>query len=188
MYLRWKQVAVPLAVCLLATAARWPEATASDKLRARSVQSLMLTQIGPAADALQAAVSTISRAGVKQESPARSEAAWVTAKRSAMMLIEGAEALGTPGLPVIAQEDEDMAERGRVNAQGDASSDLALSQEIQKEIDRRPASFARLALRLKQTSQAALAASQRHDVEGLVAVGEAINHACEQCHRKYWYP
>ena len=180
-------MALVLGIAVGLAVAQVPELP-SPAVSPRSVQHLMLTQIDPALNALRAAISTLSQPGEEPKSSERNDAAWAGALRSAATLVAAAEALGTPGLPVIGPEDEVMAAQGNATAGGDGPSDLALSQEIQKQIDRRPASFARHALRLKQTAQAALAASERRDAAGLVAMGEAINHACEQCHRKYWYP
>jgi hypothetical protein len=102
--------------------------------KARSVQELMLTQIDPAADALWAAVSTISDASGVHENQPRSGAEWAALRRSAQQLIAGSDALMVKGLPVVV-----AGEAPPQPAAGDETpTDVALSQDIQKAIDRKP--------------------------------------------------
>ena len=65
---------------------------------------------------------------------------------------------------------------------------MASPRDIQKAIDKNPALFARHALRLRQTATQALAAIDKRDAAALFDVGGDIDQACENCHRKYWYP
>jgi hypothetical protein len=151
---------------------------------ARSVQELMLTQIDPAADALWAAVSTISNASGVHENQPRTDAEWAALRRSARQLIAGSDALMVKGLPVVIAGEAPP----KPAEDEEAPTDVALSQDIQKAIDKNPALFARHALRLRQTAVSALAAIERRDPKALFDLGEDIDRACEQCHRKYWYP
>jgi hypothetical protein len=151
---------------------------------ARSVQELMLTQIDPAADALWAAVSTISNASGVHENQPRTDAEWASLRRSAQALIAASDALMVKGLPVVIAGEPPP----KPADDEETPSDVALSQDIQKAIDKNPALFARHALRLRQTAVSALGAIDRRDPKALFDLGEDIDRACEQCHRKYWYP
>lgn len=46
----------------------------------------------------------------------------------------------------------------------------------------------RVARGLSDAAVIALKAADNRDVDGLLAVGETIDNACEACHEKYWYP
>lgn len=144
-----------------------------------SIQHLMRTQVDPAADALWAAVATeISREGEVQREPT-SEAEWLLLRQHALTLIASADLLSTPGRPVA------KAGAKLEDAHVDGISTPA---QITAAISQDPAAFAAAADGLRQAGQQALAAIDARDVRRLFASGEVIDHACEQCHSRYWYP
>ncbi len=144
-----------------------------------SIQQLMQTKVDPAADALWAAVATeISRDGEIQRQPS-SEAEWLALRQHALTLITSADLLATPGRPVA------QAGAKLEDAHVDGISTPA---QITAAIAADPAAFAAAADGLRQAGQQALAAIDARDVRRLFASGEVIDHACEQCHGRYWYP
>ncbi len=59
---------------------------------------------------------------------------------------------------------------------------------IQQTIDSHRADFNQRALRLQKAANAAAAAAQAHDAQGLYKSLDGLDKACESCHLHYFYP
>ncbi len=144
-----------------------------------SIIDLMSAEIDPAADALWLSVATIStREGVVQRKP-HTEAEWQEERRHAIALIEASNLLMMPGRVVAHPGQELEAPPG----EGDYTPEQSLAA-----IRREPEVFAAFARILQQSSLSALHAIEARDADKLLEAGGDVDAACEQCHRRYWYP
>jgi cytochrome c556 len=138
----------------------------------------MLTQIDPAADVLWASVATISNAAGVEERQPRTEAQWAEVRKSALALIQGADALTLPGRAVAPAG-------SKAEGEGEGSESVP---DMQKAVDSDHPRFVAMAHALRLTAEKALAAIDRRDPQALFDVGGEIDEACEHCHRAIWYP
>jgi cytochrome c556 len=145
-----------------------------------SIQQTMATRIDPASDALWAAVGTEETArGTHQRAP-RNAAQWQAVAGQAQVLVNAARHLQAGRIPVGADAHSRLADADTPGTRTAA--------QIRADIDAAPARFRAAAHRLERASTQALAAARRHDPQGLIVAGAAIDAACEACHAAYWYP
>jgi hypothetical protein len=144
-----------------------------------SILDMMLDFVDPNADDLWESVATVAtRAGIEDRHP-RTDAEWNLARRRALVLVEAANLL------VIA--DRPVARPGQQLAEPGGAGDFTPAQ-AQAEIDKNRASFVGFAALLQDASRQLLAAINKRDVEGFLHAGGVLDEACENCHRKFWYP
>jgi hypothetical protein len=144
-----------------------------------SIIDLMSGEVDPAADALWLSVATIStREGVVQRKP-NTEAEWQEERRHAIALIEASNLLMMPGRVV--------AYPGQMLESPPGEGDYPPEQSLAA-IRKEPAVFAAFARILQQSSLSALRAIEARDADKLLEAGGDIDAACEQCHRRFWYP
>lgn len=144
-----------------------------------SILDLMLDFVDPNADDLWASVATVStRTGVEEHQP-RTDAEWKLARRRALVLVESANLLVVAGRPV-ARPGQQLEEPG-------GAGDFTPAQ-AQAEIDRDRAGFTGFAALLQGASRKLLAAIDKRDVDGFLEAGGDLDEACENCHRRFWYP
>ena len=144
-----------------------------------SIIDLMSEQVDPAADALWLSVATIStREGVTQRKPA-TDAEWQEERRHAIALIEGSNLLMMPGRV--------LAHPGQALESPPGEGDLTPEQSLAA-IRKEPAVFTAFARVLQRSSVSALRAIEARDADKLLEAGGDIDAACEQCHRRFWYP
>lgn len=167
------------AVLLLCTG--FQSARAADPRKTpSSVQQTMDLLIDPASDALWASVGaeeTVHGSHLKQP---RNAAEWQKVVGYAQSLVAGAKHLQTPGLPVGANAHSRLTDADTPGTR--------TAEQIRADIDADPARFRAAAIRLEEASNQALAASRKHDAQGLLDAGAALDGACEACHASYWYP
>ena len=138
---------------------------------AATVKDVMDSMVDPSADALWEAVATIStQAGIEERQP-RTPEEWAEVRRRAITLMEATNLL--------------LMNR-RVAQPGEkATSDVELGpEEIQARIDGDRAAWVALAHGLNDAVKPALKAIEAKNPAGLLDAGEAIDEACENCHRK----
>jgi hypothetical protein len=171
---------VPLLAAVLTgcTPARQAEAPPAFRPTA-SIQELMQTIVDPAADAVWESVSSETGPNGIEEHQPRSDAEWLAVRRHALTLVEGSNLLLV---------------RGRAVSHGDGKLEDAHvpgildARQVAAKIDADPSAFAAHALALHAAGSEALAAIDARDAARLLAAGEKIDHACEACHSRYWYP
>jgi hypothetical protein len=139
----------------------------------------MANKIDPASDALGFGRHGRDRAW-QPSARARTAAQWQAVVGHAQVLVEGARHLQRPGIPVGADAHSRLADADTPGTRTAA--------DIRADIDAAPARFRTAAHRLELASAQALAAARRHDPQGLITAGAAIDAACEACHAAYWYP
>jgi hypothetical protein len=145
-----------------------------------SIQDTMATRIDPASDGLWGAVGTEETASGTHLRAPRNAAQWQAVTGLAQTLVEGARHLQTPHLPVGANAHSRLADADTPGTRTAA--------DIRADIDADPARFQAAAHRLELASAQALSAARRHDPQGVITAGAAIDAACEACHAAYWYP
>lgn len=142
-----------------------------------TLQDLMLHVIDPNVDAIWNSVTTIAdKNGVVEIRPQTDED-WQKLKSHAITLQEAANLLVIPGRQVAGK--------------GASTSihPVELSPEaIGKKITQERQAFVQRAQALHRATSEVIAAIEAKDVDALEKAGGHIEHACEQCHSKFWYP
>jgi cytochrome c556 len=141
-----------------------------------SIQDLMESQIDPAADFIWGSVGTfITAAGVDDRQPHTDEE-WRQVRRKVVALIEATNLLTIPGRRV-ASSDFPSAGPGVLS-----------SAEIECKVAADRAQFDAFAVSLREVALQELADIDHKDAAALAQAGEAMDGACEACHRANWYP
>lgn len=144
-----------------------------------SILDMMMDFIDPNADELWESVAIVStKTGVEEHHP-RTDAEWDTQRRKALILMESANLLVIEGRPV-AHPGQKLAQPG---GEGDFTPDQA-----QTEIDKDRGSFVGFARELQAAAGEMLDAIGKKDTDAFLQAGGALDEACENCHRKFWYP
>ena len=142
-----------------------------------TIKDIMLSVIDPEADVLWNSVATIVGGSGTEERAPRTDEDWATLRRSAIQLVEATNLLRVPGR-LVARPGE-KSENPRIELQ---------PETIQKMIAEDSAGWSALVDRLHDAAAPALKAIDARDVKGLFDAGDQIEHACEACHQRYWYP
>jgi cytochrome c556 len=141
-----------------------------------TLQDLMNQIIDPEADVIWNATGSIAtKKGTIERAP-RTDADWEAQRRAVVRLLEASNLLLIPDRQVTAAPF------------ASAGPGVYSSAEIQREIAARRAAFDGLALDLRSTAQRLLKAADTRDVNSLLALGDALDQACEGCHKTFWYP
>ncbi len=155
------------------------EPVVSDLRPVASVLDLMLGLIDPNADILWESVATISGPkGVEERQP-RTDKEWAAVRNNALLVIEGANMLMVEGRKV-AHPGQQLEEPG-------GETDYTPAQ-AQAEIDKDRPAFVAFAHALQDAAGFALAAIEKRDANALLESGGDLDEACENCHKRFWYP
>jgi plastocyanin len=114
--------------------------------------------------------------GTEEREP-KTDEEWAAVRRSAVQLVEATNLLRVPGRHVARPGEK--SENPRIELQ---------PETIQKMIAEDPAAWSTLVDRLHDAAVPALKAIDARNAKGLFDAGEHIEHACEACHQRYWYP
>src|SRR5688572_2359037 len=142
-----------------------------------TIKDIMTSIIDPEADVLWNSVATIVSVKGTEERAPRTDDEWAAVRRSAVQLVEATNLLRVPGRHVARPGEK--SENPRIELQ---------PETIQKMIVDDPASWGALVDRLHDAALPALNAIDAKNAKGLFDAGEHIEHACEACHQRYWYP
>lgn len=144
-----------------------------------SLQEIMRLQVDPSVDPLWESVGTFeTRAGIETRIPA-TEAEWLELRTHALRLVETANLLRIPGRRAVPPS-------GSVPG---AHIDGVLDHdEVEAAVQREWPRFDAYARGLHEAASAALRATEARDAAALLAAGERMQEACEQCHGHFWYP
>jgi hypothetical protein len=144
-----------------------------------SVKELMRDMLDPLADNIFDAVSTqITKKGVVNIEP-KTDADWEKIRIGAVTLAEGAYLLKVPR-PFAPPGDEN-------DSAGPNPVELSPAQ-ITAKVERDPVEWNARIEALRNVGLEVLDIVKRRDVNELWDAGENLDHACENCHRSYWYP
>jgi len=183
-----------LGVCVLMTTCSSQETTSSvfsekstipatgtwgDFKPVMSVKELMKYTIDPLSDNIFNSVSsTITRDGMVDVEP-RTDSDWEKIQVGAVTLAEGANLLKIRR-PFAPPGDDN-------NSIGPDASELSPA-EIMAKVERDPVEWNARIEALRNVALEVLDIVKRRDVNELWDAGENLDHACEACHRSYWYP
>ena len=142
-----------------------------------TIKDLMLNVVDTSADTVWLSVTTVqSAAGIVETRP-RNDEEWEKVKAGAVTLAEAANLLMIPGR--------------RVARPGEKSETPGVElepEEMDALIAKDRGSWNQRAAALHTAAMHALRAAEAHDADRIFEIGEEIEHACENCHKQYWYP
>jgi len=142
-----------------------------------TIKELMLNVIDTNADVVWLSVTTVaSEKGLVETRPTTDEE-WTRVRAGAITLAESANLLMIPGR--------------RVARPGEKSETPGVElepEEMDVLIAKDRASWDKHARDLYNAAMIAAKAAERKDADKIFEIGESIEHACEGCHRSYWYP
>src|SRR5688500_14590048 len=142
-----------------------------------TIKELMLNVIDTNADVVWLSVTTVaSDKGLVETRPTTQEE-WDRVRRGAITLAEAANLLMVPGRKVA--PDHHKSEVPGIELEG---------PEMDALIAKDPQAFYKHARQLYAAAMLAARAAEKKDADKIFEVGETIEHACEGCHRAYWYP
>jgi hypothetical protein len=142
-----------------------------------SIKDIMSSMIDPSGDFLFASVVEMSDVnGVFLKAP-RTDEEWKEVRNRAFILYEGMNLVMMEGRKVA--QDGDKSKFPEVELQ---------PEEIQKLIEGDRPAFIRRSKRLQTAAAQALKAIDAKDPKTLFDALINIDHACENCHVRYWYP
>lgn len=142
-----------------------------------TLQELMVSIVDPNIDPIWNSVSTvITKAGTEEKRP-KTDEEWQILKNHALALIEVSNLLVMEGRQVAAP-----------GASTSTTSAESSPEVIQKTINANRDDFVKRAHALQDSAKLALTAINAKNPEELTTVGGIIDHACEQCHKQFWYP
>ena len=142
-----------------------------------TIKDLMLNVIDTNADIVWLSVTTVaSDKGLVETRPTTDEE-WARVKGAAITLAEAANLLMIPGRKVA--PDDHKSEVPGIELEG---------HEMDALIAKDPQAFYKHARDLYNAAMLAANAADKKDADKVFEVGETIEHACEGCHRTYWYP
>jgi hypothetical protein len=141
--------------------------------------------IDPAGDAIFDAVSTTYTPGSAAEKAPKNAEEWTTVRHNALMVMEGANLLMMPGRHIAPGSEKPGAAKQRNSKEPAAELDPA---QIEVRVARDRAAWVKLARGLSAAASQALKAAEAKDPQALLAAGDALDTACENCHLRYWYP
>lgn len=141
-----------------------------------TLQDLMLDEVDYSADAIWDATGTvIDQHGTDVRKP-KTDADWEALRHHAVVLLEATNLLVIPNRKIAAKPFPS-------DGPGVLSSD-----EIQQRIDANRDEFNAFALGLRAVAKQELAAIDVRDADKLFDLGNAMDSACEACHKANWYP
>jgi hypothetical protein len=156
------------------------ETPASAMIPVGTVKDVMKGIIDPTSSVLWNSVGVESGpAGLIDRSPKNDEE-WAVVQNNALSLAEAANLLEMPG--------RKMSKPEEANSKGTPDAPELTPAQIEEKVNKDRAAWNGKADALRQSASKALAFARAHDKDGLLAVGEEIDNACESCHKVYWYP
>lgn len=142
-----------------------------------TIKDLMLGIIDVAADNVWLSVSTVvSDQGVVDTRPTNDEE-WEKVRYGALTLVEASNLLTMPGRRVARPGEKSVAPGVELEP-----------EEMDKLINADLTGWATHAKALHDAALLAVRAAEAKDADKIFEIGETIQHACEGCHRAYWYP
>lgn len=144
-----------------------------------SVKEIMKYLIDPLSDNIFNAVGTIVTVeGVTDKVPT-SDDEWASVKSGAVALAEGANLLKVR---------RPFAPAGDLNNSGGANAPELSPAQIAAKVDADLPLWNKNVEALRTVALDVMRIVEKKDTKGLFDAGEALDHACENCHLEYWYP
>ena len=168
-----------LAACQKAAEQPAPAAAAAQPtyVPEATIKDLMLGLVDTSADVVWLSVTTtVSDKGIVDTRPQTDEQ-WEEVRLGALRLAEASNLLMIPGRKVARPHEKSVAPGVELEP-----------EEMQVLIDKDRGAFIERAKALHDAAMLAAAAAEKKDADKIFEIGENIEHACENCHRQYWYP
>ena len=144
-----------------------------------SVKELMRDMLDPVADNIFEAVSTVvTKNGIVERGP-KTDEDWEKIRIGAVSIAEGASLLKIPR-PFAPPGDQN-------NSTGPDAVELSPAQIVAK-VEADPVEWNARIQTLRNVGLEVLEIVKKKDASQLWDAGENLDTACENCHRRYWYP
>src|SRR5437867_5936892 len=142
-----------------------------------TIKDLMQAIVDPSADDVWLSVTTVMSGTGTVETVPKPDEDWAKVRHGAIRLLEASNLLIVPGRHVA-----------RPGEKSEAPGVELEPSEMEVLINKDIPGWRNRAKALHEAGLAALKAADARDPEKVFEVGEQIEEACENCHRKYWYP
>jgi cytochrome c556 len=164
--------------CKRASEAAAPAAAAMPPfITDHTIKDLMLNVVDTNADVVWLSVTTVASDKGLIETRPKNDAEWARVRQGAVTLAEAANLLMIPGRHVA-----------RPGEKSETPGVELEPSEMEALINKDRPAFYKHAKDLYDAAMLAVDAIDKKDADRVFEVGENIDHACEQCHRNYWYP
>lgn len=156
------------------------EAPPADEVRpVATVREIMADMVGPSADVLWSAVTTVSTPDGYEDQVPQTDEEWARLRHSAVTMVESANLVLTEGR--------------RMAPEGSTASAPGVELEpdsITALVDANRDEWVRLTHQLQESGQLFLRLidARGSDAQALFDAGDQLNTACEDCHQAFWYP
>lgn len=142
-----------------------------------TVKDLMLNIVDTSADVVWLSVTIeVNEKGIIDTRPQNDEE-WTKVRQGAITLAEAANLLMIPGRHVA-----------RPGEKSETPGVELEPSEMEELINKDRATWNARATALHDAATQALRAAEAKDADKIFEIGETIEHACENCHKTYWYP
>lgn len=154
-----------------------PAAPAAELHLDATIKDLMLGVIDTSADVVWNSVSFIHGPEGIVETKPKNDEEWAATRVAALALMEGSNLLKMHPRKVAQAHEKSVVPGVELEP-----------AEMEANIAKDPAAWDRHAEDLYVAVKNTLAAIDAKDVNKVFELGERIEHACEGCHKAYWYP
>lgn len=137
----------------------------------------MLGLIDTSADVVWLSVTTTVGAEGTVDVRPQNDEEWEEVRYGALRLAEAANLLMIPGRRVARPGEKSVAPGVELEP-----------EEMDEMIAKDQAGWIERATALREAAMLAVRAAEARDPDKIFEVGETIEHACEGCHRHFWYP
>ena len=169
---------LPLLVGLSACSEQATTETESPYKVTATIQDIMDAQVDPAADEIWNSVASIVGPNGIEEKQPRTDEEWDALKLKAFLVIEGANLLVMPGRKI--------APEGAALDPGELAGETP--EAMQKAMETNRSAWVQLAQGLHDAGLEVMKAIEAKSADQLIAAGEVLDTACENCHSTFWYP
>lgn len=142
-----------------------------------TIKDLMDSIVDPSADVVWNSVATtVGTSGTSEKVP-QTDQEWTDVRKGAIRLVEAGNLLMMPGRHVARP--------------GEKSENPGIElepEEMEALVNKDRAAWEKRVQAFRAVSVEALRAIDVKDAKTLFDVGDRLDAACENCHRKYWYP
>jgi hypothetical protein len=142
-----------------------------------TIKDLMLNVIDTNADVVWLSVTAVSSEKGLVETRPTTDEEWTRVYQGAITLAEAANLLMIPGRKVAPPGHKSEVPGIELEP-----------EEMDALIAKDPQAFYKHARDLYNAAMLAADAAQKKDADKIFEVGETIEHACEGCHKAFWYP
>ena len=142
-----------------------------------TVKDIMDGLVDPASDAVFDAVGTVVTLDSTVEKFPKNDEEWAAVRKGALMMTEGANLLMIGGRHIARPHEK--SENPQIELE---------PVEIEARVAKDRPAWIKLAQGLFEAGSQAVKAAEAKDVEALLAAGDTLDTACENCHLRYWYP